>query len=259
MVLCPRARSHFRKRNARESEIAQFQFAVRALLVRCGRVQMRGLSASIVGGRLSEVDIRRSICGVECRGLAEEEEGEEEEEGVSGVHDAHERRHGAQRRNAAPCTDLNEQVRRLQVSMDDVRAVDVCESAEELEDEDLGVLRRQRLGCLQDAIQVRVHALKYDVQVFECSADRPRGRQHVEKLDDALVLQLAQNSNLAQDAPRVLKVVEHAADLRHYDEALRLLVVRSSDFLVRSASDELLQDETVADHPRPFVAVRVDE
>ena len=41
------------------------------------------------------------------------------------------------------------------------------EGTEELEDEDLRVLRRQRLGCLQDLLQIRIEELEYKVQIFK--------------------------------------------------------------------------------------------
>ena len=70
---------------------------------------------------------------------------------------------------------------------------------------------RQWLRRRDDLMQVRVHQLVHDVNVVE-AVDRG-GAQDVLDADDVLVVEVAQNLDLAKRALRVSQMVERLVDL----------------------------------------------
>ena len=103
---------------------------------------------------------------------------------------------------------VHEQVRRLEIAVEHVRAVHPLEPAEDLVQEVLRVLLAERLRGAHDPVQVALHELRDDVHVLEVFGQR-RHRADVDQADDVFMpAEVAQQLDFPQDALRIDEIFE---------------------------------------------------
>mmetsp|Transcript_30582 Transcript_30582/g.105689 ORF Transcript_30582/g.105689 Transcript_30582/m.105689 type:complete len:246 (+) Transcript_30582:597-1334(+) len=108
---------------------------------------------------------------------------------------------------------VHQQVRGLEVAVKHRGAVDELQTAEDLVEEVLVVLVRQRLPARDDSVQVALHEVGHDVDVGEVDGVRGDG-DDVLDLNNVLVqAKVPEQLDLAQDALGVDEVAEHVGDL----------------------------------------------
>jgi hypothetical protein len=88
-----------------------------------------------------------------------------------------------------------------------VGAVDVLDAPQDLIHKVLYVVVRERLGALEDLVEVGVHQLAHYVDVLELLVPAGRPRQ-VQDVDDVLVLEVPEQAQLAKGALGVREVLE---------------------------------------------------
>ena len=124
--------------------------------------------------------------------------------------------------------------------MHNVGAVDVLESTQDLVQEVLDVVDRQRLRGVDDAVQVSLHEVLDDVYVVELL--RPSGRRDdVQDADHVLVVEPLHQANLAQDPLRIDGIFEDTGNLLDRHLVARLLVLRTHHHPERTVTHGLDQ------------------
>mmetsp|Transcript_6853 Transcript_6853/g.12421 ORF Transcript_6853/g.12421 Transcript_6853/m.12421 type:complete len:232 (-) Transcript_6853:220-915(-) len=110
----------------------------------------------------------------------------------------------------------------LQVAVEHLRRVDELQTAQNLVDEVLAVVVRQRLSGADDLVQIGVHQLIHHVHVLEALARG--GRQDVVYVDDVFVAEVHQQFDLPQRALRVHNVLKRLPNFlyRHFLVGVRV-------------------------------------
>lgn len=113
----------------------------------------------------------------------------------------------------------------LKVTVQHVGGVDIFETTQDLVDEVLDVIDGERLLAVDDAMQVRLHQILHDVNIFEVVRMWWR-RNDVDYPNHILVRKLLHQFDLSQDALCVDGILESARYLFDRDFLSSLFVQR---------------------------------
>ena len=136
---------------------------------------------------------------------------------------------------------VDEDVARLEVAVEHVRRVHRLEAAEDLVGEALDVVVGEVLRRADDLVEVGLEELGHEVDVVPAVDPLVVGQQHVVQREDVLVVEVAEQLDLAQHVARVHRVVEGARHLLDRHRLARRRVAPRADQPVRALPHHLGQ------------------
>ena len=133
---------------------------------------------------------------------------------------------------------VDEQVAGLDVAVDDARRVEVLDAAQYLVEEELDVVLGEHLRTGDDLVQVGLHELGENVDLVE---EVGHGRlEHVDRVQDVVVLEHAEHLDLAEDALGRDDRLEDVGHLFERHATTRARIGHRPDDAERAVADHLV-------------------